>query len=170
MQHDRQYGVKTYGISMDDKNAAWYGLGCIYTDVAKFVAENPLAKSKRWETNRWHDTTHPYDFLEQAICCFSRGSGFRLADHYAWYCERRRRDTSDLDQLSIEIGLELKESARKMAEEGTSGLAMKLAFWDLSHGHNMRAKHEVHHGSTYWNEACCSMCLLFLLGFLVTLL
>jgi hypothetical protein len=73
---------KTYKISMDDKDAAWYGLGCKYTDVAKFVAENSLAKSKRWETNPWHDSTHPYDFLEQAVRCFSQGIGFKLAEHY----------------------------------------------------------------------------------------
>jgi hypothetical protein len=56
-----------------------------------------------------------------------------------------------------------------MVEEGTFGLARELAFWDLSHGQDTRAEQEVHRESTFWNEACGSMCFLSLLGLLVAL-
>ena len=161
---------KTYEISMDDEDAAWYGLGCIYTDVAGFTAKNFLAKPKRWETNPHHDTTHPYDLLERAICCFSQGIGFQLAQHYTWYCKQCDRDASDRDQLSIKIGEELKQSARKMLEEGTFRLARELALWDLSHGKDPRREQEVHRESTFCNEACGSIFFLSLLALLVALI
>ena len=141
--------------------------------MAKFVAEDSLARSERWQINRYRSTTHPQDFLKLAIGCFGQGRGLKLAFHHSWYCKHFNSDTSDLeqpnsdisgseqlksdilrDQRSIGVGLKLKKLAKMAMDAGVSETEGEIPTRDVLYEQNPPTSQKVHWETTFRNDAC----------------
>jgi hypothetical protein len=170
----RDLEYQSYMISIADEDRgdnapAWHGLGCIYIDVAKFVASSSLVKSKRWQSNPHHETDHPYRFLAQAVRCFGQGAGCKSSMYYAWYCERLESHTTDRDQLSIEIGLDLREKATDMMETGFPAMSQARHMDDAFYGQKTRARSKPPRKSSFWIFAWYAAGYVCLIGLVIAL-